>query len=667
MQNDKYEKWYEANQRYLMAAVDEVKNFLERNIARTNKSLKFEKKNWDRSANSNLANIAGQMSSPPTLESLCKIFGLSNFERMVLLLCAAVELDSQFDSFLASAQKDNAGSYPTFSLAMSVFPEPHWSALSPAAPLRYWRLIETGQGASLTKSPIRIDERILNYIAGVQHLDERLLEYIEPVDEAEEIVPSLQRIITGISNTWIKTRNHPVVPVIQLNGTEVASKRAIVTAACKKSGLKLFLIPAHFIPLDYNEVSALIRLLIRESVLSSGIVMLDCHGVETIDTIRIKSIRKLIESFKGGLIVSNRDPWNIENRAVISFEVGKPTAQEQMMLWKKELGQNTFGSNGKLESLVSQFSMNWQTIRAIGAKLRSDPGSNEINAIDSNDDLWEACRVQTRPRLDDLAQFIEPAASWDDLIIPQLEKQVLHDIAIHLRQRIKVYEQWGFIKKGKRGLGISALFAGPSGTGKTMAAEVLANELRLDLYRIDLSAVVSKYIGETEKNLRRVFDAAEDSGVILLFDEADALFGKRSEVKDSHDRYANIEVSYLLQRMEAYRGLAILTTNRKTALDNAFLRRIRFIVNFPFPDALQRHEIWKRIFPKDTPTRNLDLNRLAQLNVTGGNIRNIALNAAFLAAEKDNPVLMEHLLHAAKSEYAKIEKSLTESEIRGWV
>jgi SpoVK/Ycf46/Vps4 family AAA+-type ATPase len=200
-----------------------------------------------------------------------------------------------------------------------------------------------------------------------------------------------------------------------------------------------------------------------------------------------------------------------------------------------------------------------------------------------------------------------------------------------------------------------------------MAAEVLARELALDLYRIDLSAVVSKYIGETEKNLARVFDGAEAGGAILLFDEADALFGKRSEVKDSHDRYANIEVSYLLQRMESYRGLAILTTNRKSALDEAFLRRLRFAVEFPFPDAAAREEIWRRVFPPATPTRRLEAAKLARLNVAGGNIRNIALGAAFLAAEEGAPVEMGHLLAAARSEYAKLEKALGEGEIRGWM
>ena len=274
--------------------------------------------------------------------------------------------------------------------------------------------------------------------------------------------------------------------------------------------------------------------------------------------------------------------------------------------------------------------------------------------------------MQSRQRLDGLAQRIEPSATWDDLILPEAQRQILREMASHVRQRATVYERWGFSAKGLRGLGISALFAGASGTGKTMAAEVLAGELRLDLYRIDLSSVVSKYIGETEKNLRRVFDAAELGGAILLFDEADALFGKRSEVKDSHDRYANIEVSYLLQRMEEYRGLAILTTNIKSALDTAFLRRIRFVVQFPFPDAAQRAEIWRRIFPSGTPTEGIEVAKLSRLNVAGGNIRNVAINAAFLAAAAREPVRMSHLLRAARTEYAKLEKPLTESETGGW-
>ncbi len=259
---------------------------------------------------------------------------------------------------------------------------------------------------------------------------------------------------------------------------------------------------------------------------------------------------------------------------------------------------------------------------------------------------------------------MEPRVGWDDLILPAAELRLLREIAEQVAQRTTVYEKWGFSRKMSRGLGISALFAGDTGTGKTLAADVIATHLRLDLYRIDLSAVVSKYIGETEKNLRRLFDAAENGGSILFFDEADALFGKRSEVKDSHDRYANIEINYLLQRMEAYRGLAILATNMKSALDQAFLRRLRFVVNFPFPGVAERKSIWQRVFPSDVPRAALDYDRLARLNVAGGNIYNIALNAAFMAARSGGTVTMPMVLEASRAEFRKLERPINEMDFR---
>jgi SpoVK/Ycf46/Vps4 family AAA+-type ATPase len=266
--------------------------------------------------------------------------------------------------------------------------------------------------------------------------------------------------------------------------------------------------------------------------------------------------------------------------------------------------------------------------------------------------------------MDTLARRIVAAATWADLVLPAAECALLRQIAAQVAQRSTVYEKWGFSQKLSRGLGMSVLFSGESGTGKTLAAEVLSHELRMNLYRIDLSAVVSKYIGETEKNLRRLFDAAEDGGAILFFDEADALFGSRSEVKDSHDRYANIEINYLLQRIEAYRGLAILATNMKSALDNAFLRRLRFVVRFPFPGVAERKAMWQKAFPTDTPTAALDYQRLARLNITGGNIHNVALNAAFTAASAGSSVTMPIVLDAAKAELRKIERPINDAEFR---
>lgn len=267
--------------------------------------------------------------------------------------------------------------------------------------------------------------------------------------------------------------------------------------------------------------------------------------------------------------------------------------------------------------------------------------------------------------MEQLAQRIDAKATWDLLVLPSEQKELLHQITEQVSKRKRVYEDWGFRERMNRGLGISALFAGESGTGKTMAAEVIANDLELDLFRIDLSAVISKYIGETEKNLRKLFDAAEDSGAILFFDEADALFGKRSEVKDSHDRYANIEINYLLQRMEGYRGLAILATNMKSALDKAFVRRLRFIVDFPFPGVEERKEIWRKVFPPETPVdEGVVFQFLAKHPLTGGSIHNVALNAAFLAAQEGGPVTMPLLLTAARTEFKKLERPAKESDFR---
>ena len=251
---------------------------------------------------------------------------------------------------------------------------------------------------------------------------------------------------------------------------------------------------------------------------------------------------------------------------------------------------------------------------------------------------------------------IEPLvaiAMWDDIVLPPQQLDLLHRIADQVEKRAQVYEAWGFGARMNRGLGITALFTGPSGTGKSMAAEVIANALRLNLYRIDLSAVVSKYIGETEKNLRRLFDAAEDGGALLFFDEADALFGKRSEVKDSHDRYANMEINYLLQRMEQYAGVAILATNKRTALDTAFLRRLRFVVTFPLPALAERRSIWEKAFPPEAPVEKLDYDRLSSLEATGATIRDIALHAAFLAARDGTPITTDLLMDAAKIELEK--------------
>jgi len=648
--------WYEANQAYLMRELDAVRRAVERCVGATSRPIEEAQKNG-----AIMDAAAHDLNPPPPLERLCHAFGLSQFERAILVLCAGIELDASFARIIAAAQNDTRQSFPTFSLALAAFNEPHWSALSPAAPLRHWRLIEVNAGESLTAGRLRIDERVLNYLVGVAHLDDRLGGLLEKIEVPVELQPSHRVHVDTMVRLWSST-TESMIPGVQLCGDEPRGKRDVAAAACAELGLDLYTIHAQTLPSHPAELDAFLRLWQREAVLSGCALFIDCNDVDATDAARQNALERLFDELRGVLVLSSRGRRRAPQRPMLTLEVGKPTSREQRAMWQSLLGETAAQLNGGLEILGAQFNFDAQAIRAVCAGVAQS--SSESNHLGST--LWEICRAQARPQLDDMAQRIAPTATWKDLVLPEAQKQVLGEIAIHVRRRAKVYEEWGFAAASSRGLGISALFAGPSGTGKTMAGEVLANELHLDLYRIDLSQVVNKYIGETEKNLRRVFDAADEGGAILLFDEADALFGKRSEVKDSHDRYANIEVSYLLQRMEAYRGLAILTTNLKSALDTAFLRRLRFIVQFPFPDAAQREEIWRRIFPAQTPTESLEFAQLARLAVTGGSIRNIALNGAFLAAEADQPVRMGHLLQAAKHECQKLERPLNESEIGGW-
>ena len=520
-------------------------------------------------------------------------------------------------------------------------------------PLRRWRLIEVDESAGLTLARLKIDERVLHYLAGINYLDSRLQPMLRAWAPSNLMASShadtVERIVARLQAA------NGALPVVQLNGDDPAGQEDVATAVAEWLGLQLHVLAAADIPSGLHEQDALAVLWQRESALLGSALLIVCR--ESTD-----AVRRLVERLSGVVLLAAREPLRLD-RPSLRHTVNKPDTVDQRRLWQAALGTGTTRVNGALEGVAVQFRLSARSIQAIGAELAPALAAD----AKANAALWQACRRLDGVRLDGLAQRIEPAAGWDDLILPDAHMNTLRQIAAHVRHRLKVYDDWGFAGKGARGLGISALFAGESGTGKTMAAEVLANELSLDLYRIDLSAVVSKYIGETEKNLRRVFDAAEESGAILLFDEADALFGKRSEVRDSHDRYANIEVSYLLQRMEVYRGLAILTTNHKAALDPAFQRRLRFIVQFPFPDQAQREAIWRGIFPAATPCDGIDYAKLARLSVAGGNIRNIALNAAFLAAEAGMTVSMTHLLRAAHTEAAKRERPITDAETRGWI
>jgi hypothetical protein len=569
------------------------------------------------------------------LGALCACFGLTPFERDLLVLVAAVEIEPSA-----------ADRVPTFSLALATLREPHWSALTPDGPLRRWRLIHVTDTGTLITARLRIDERILHFLAGAPGLDPELRGIVQHVARPADLPASQAAVAEQLSAAWRRGGR----PHVDLVGGDRQTRCEI--AAVAASGLELYTMDSQDLPTDPVQRDALCRLWEREAVLLPAALAIEFDGEH----------RHALDSFVIRMnvpVVVSSDERSTGVRP--HFAVVAPTQNEQRELWSNALNGVATVADGELKRLVAQFSLPAHVIRRAGENVRRSAGGDAVDLA------WQAGLTEARTALEELGQRIEPRATPDDLVLPDQQVAILDEIIAHVRRRGIVYQDWGFESVLRRGLGVTALFAGGSGTGKTLAAEVIAGRLGLDLFVIDLSQVVSKYIGETEKNLRRVFDAAERGGSVLLFDEADALFGKRSEVRDSHDRYANLEVSYLLMRMESYRGLAVLTTNMKKSLDTAFLRRIRFVIDFPFPTEVERAKIWQRVIPQATPVDSLDVDRLAQLTVAGGSIRNIALSAAFLAADEETPLRMSHLLAASQTEYLKLERSLSTGEVAGWV
>jgi hypothetical protein len=584
-----------------------------------------------------------------------------------LLLCVAMELDTRIPSLCANAHDDPAKPYPTFALAMILFDAPAWDVLGTQRPIRYWKLIEINRllNLPLISSPLRVDERMINFIKGLNYLDERIARITSPfeIDATDaSLPPSQQQAVVALVDDIKSTSRDRLPVIIQLIGQDAVSKQLVAQKAADVLKLRLLCIPADLLPTQTQEADDFARLWQRESLLLPLAGYIDAHkadsfGKPTLDGhANNLSLQRFLRISQGIFLMGVREISSELSSISTVVEIKKPTPLEQRTVWDQLLGES---SNGSPSQLAGQFNLNITTIHQVISRAKVEATDDKVVL---HEKLWRTCLATTGPELDMLVQKLDLKSTWDDIVLPEASTSQLRQIASQVKYRSLVYDTWGYREKMNRGLGINALFIGESGTGKTMAAEVLANELNLHLYRIDLSGVVSKYIGETEKNLRRLFDAAENGGAILFFDEADALFGKRSEVKDSHDRYANIEINYLLQRMEAYNGLAILATNKKSSLDEAFIRRLRFIVHFPFPGTKERKAIAEKVFPASVPKGKLDYNRLAALNLTGGSFHNVAINACFKAAAEGGPVTMPLILAAAKAEFQKMERPIKESD-----
>ena len=575
-----------------------------------------------------------------SLAQIARIFGLDHAEQQLLALLATCELTEDAGGAL---QALGAAHLPTPALAERLIGPRAWDILCPEAPLRHWRVVELERDAPHWARTMRIDERILHALLGTDYLDSRLEGLVHRLPVVD--LPSGEGGSDAASRIVRAWQGAQPPPVIMLGGADRLGKRAMAGAAACRLRLQMLRVDAADIPAGWEQRGAIAKLLDREMALSGAAVLIEAGNEDR------RAAAALADGLSGPVILAAEDPALPDRTPRLRIEMAAPGPLARRRLWHEALGTQDTVAGKAVDRLAAQFTLD----RAgIGAAVAEAEGTGQP--------IWTAARAQGRRAIEGLAERIESKAGWDDLVLPEEQGAMLRDLEHHLRSSWTVNQTWGWAGRGGRGLGAAALFAGPSGTGKTLAAEVMAGALELDLYRIDLSQVVSKYIGETEKNLDRIFVAAEDGGAILLLDEADALLGKRSEVRDSHDRYANIEVSYLLQRMEAHRGLAILTSNMKSAIDKAFLRRLRYVVNFPFPDVAARMAIWQRILPPETPRGAIDFAALARLNLSGGSIRSVALNATFLAAALPEPVGMAHLGKAVRREYQKMEKPFTSAE-----
>jgi hypothetical protein len=587
---------------------------------------------------------------PAAIDRLSQLFALTPFDEDCLLLAAAPRLDADFAALFAYAHDRPQLFAATQHLATALLTGGESEAmrraferLSPMAPLRLLRLVEIDESVPSLLAPLDTDERIARLIAGEDYTDPRVQYLLAPVPATP--CPVKHRAMALALADALRQASQPCALIV---GPRGSARTAVAETAAYALGLGLAKLQLPLLPDRGPGRQAALRLLAREAALGSYALLIDADEVSARD-----DATELSRELDAYVFILTREPLEI---AAPQIRLTPIETADRAALWRQVLGRGAAALDGACERLAEQFRLGPAAIARIAA---SNPMPDETT-------LWAACRDAAGQQLDALAERIIPRFDWDDIVLPASIAEELRAVAAQVRHRVAVYGRGGFGRKLVRGRGVTALFGGPSGTGKTMAAEIIAGDLGLDLWRVDLAGVVSKYIGETEKNLKRVFDAAESGGAVLFFDEADALFGKRSEVKDSHDRYANIEISYLLQRMEAYSGLALLATNMKAHLDPAFLRRLRFVVDFPFPDAAQRRSIWERAFPSETATEDLDFSALARLEIAGGNITVIAVNAAFLAAAEGKPAGMVHLAKAARAEFRKIDKEFRPiwSEVR---
>ncbi len=619
------------------------------------------------------------------LSNIQQFFELDPFEIDALLICLAVELDLRYERLYAYLQDDVTKKRPSVDLVLNLLRRSAEDKIAVRryftgqAPLLRYQLLEPVEDPSqprqsLLATFLAVDKRITSYLLGSDQPDDGIQSYLQGCVARKQIDPLLvdQKTRQQLVN-YLQSCMASQTIMVHLRGPQGIGRQSTALMVCQDIGLGLLFADLSTFSCSGGDncEEGFLRIQ-REAMLTQSAVYWNNfdHLLKPAQVDLRHKFMKCLANRPAVTFFGGTERWQppsaLQDGAYVRFKFNMPVDTDRQHLWQTALNSRlNVNIDVDLAALATKFKFTGGCILNAAATahtiaIQRDPE----NPLITNDDLYEACRLHSNQKLATLARKISTLYQWNDIVLPADRMEQLRDICNHIKYRRQVYERWGFASKLALGKGLSVLFAGPSGTGKTMAAEIISGELGLELYKIDLSTVVSKYIGETEKNLSHIFSEAETSNAILLFDEADALFGKRSEVKDSHDRYANIEVGYLLQRMEEYEGIVILATNLRKNMDDAFVRRLHFTVEFPFPDQNDRRRIWEYIWPERTPRdMELDLDYMARrFELTGGNIRNIAVAAAFFAAADGGQINLDHLIRATKREYRKMGKIMAQGD-----
>lgn len=609
------------------------------------------------------------------LVTLSDRFDLEQLHLDALLIGLAPELDRRYERIYAYLQNDITKPQPTIGFILRILCRSEEERLearglfSPRSPLRRHRLLgfSGDDGTTLPSRFVTVDERIVGFLFGDDNVADDLSSLVElsiPEKTIEDLTVDEYRQeqlgrLSGTDGGWDSQRSKPLMACF--HGPYGSGKETAVEVVCVEDDTPLLTIDGGaLVGADGLDALGLLRREARLQGADLHVMNFDSlstmtkteHGTVEDGMDEFTPLLRELDEFDGRVFLTGTEPLpsrlqiQVESHEVATVHFSMPPYELRKQLWDDI---DALPEEVDTADLAAKFRLTEGQIANAVSTARILETGQEL----STESVYRGCRAQSRGTLDSLARKVEPNYTWEDIVLPADRLDHLREVAAHIKHQGTVYSDWGFEDKFSLGNGLNVLFTGSSGTGKTMAAEIIARDAGLDLYKIDLASVVSKYIGETEKNLGKIFNEAENSDAILLFDEADALFGKRSEVRDSHDRYANIEVNYLLQRVEEHDGTVVLTTNFVGNIDDAFQRRVHVTVDFPRPDRDSREAIWRTVFPEKTPVNELDIEFLSTFGITGGNIKNVALTAAFLAAEVGGPVEMEHVVRALRREFQK--------------